>query len=70
MFKKLCDVDIHESFEKIKTLQKRLIKYKDYLFLFLENILVTPDNNASERAIRNFKVKLKVSGFFKTEKRS
>ena len=25
-----------------------------------------PDNNASERVIRNFKVKLKVSNFFKS----
>ena len=57
---------IDKSFKKIIALQKRLAKYKDYLFLFLKNELVPPDNNGSERAIRNFKVKQKVSGFFKT----
>lgn len=66
-FNKLCDDTINSSAKKLITLQNRLIKYKDYLFLFLENILVPPDNNASERAIRNFKVKQKVSGFFKTQ---
>lgn len=59
---------IDKSFKKIIALQKRLIKYQDYLFLFLNNELVPPDNNGSERAIRNFKVKQKVSGFFKTNK--
>ncbi len=59
---------IGKSFKKIIALQKRLAKYKDYLFLFLNNELVPPDNNGSERAIRNFKVKQKVSGFFKTSK--
>jgi transposase len=59
---------IDKSFKKIIALQNRLIKYQDYLFLFLKNKLVPPDNNGSERAIRNFKVKQKVSGFFKTNK--
>jgi transposase len=67
IFNKFCDDTIDASAKKLITLQNRLIKYKDYLFLFLENILVPPDNNASERAIRNFKVKQKVSGFFKTQ---
>ncbi|MCF6333111.1 MAG: IS66 family transposase, partial [Draconibacterium sp.] len=59
---------IDKSFKKIIALQKRLAKYQDYLFLFLTNELVPPDNNAPERVIRNFKVKQKVSGFFKTNK--
>jgi transposase len=68
LLKKLLDETIDKSFQKIITIQKRLKKYQDYLFLFLENELVPSDNNGSERAIRNFKVKQKVSGFFKTEK--
>jgi transposase len=58
--------ELDDSLVKLKTLQKRLVKYKDYLFLFLENEKVPPDNNASERAARVFKIKLKVSGFFKS----
>ncbi|MFM6346151.1 MAG: transposase, partial [Dolichospermum sp.] len=45
---------------------KRMIKYKDYLFNFLHYPDVPPDNNASERAIRNVKVKQKISGQFKS----
>jgi transposase len=65
-FQILLDQKIDQTYKKIQTLQKRLIKYRDYLFLFLKNEWVPPDNNASERAIRVFKVKLKVSGFFKS----
>jgi len=65
-FQILLEQSIEESHKKIRTLQKRLIKYRDYLFLFLKEEHVPPDNNASERAIRVFKVKLKVSGFFKS----
>jgi transposase len=71
--------EIHRSFDlllkepatkkEIKELiafQKRLVKYKDYVFAFLDNPEIPPDNNGSERAIRNFKVKQKNSGFFKS----
>jgi len=64
--KEFLNEAIDKSFKKIIALQKRLAKYQDYLFLFLDNEFVPPDNNGSERAIRNFKVKQKVSGFFKT----
>lgn len=46
---------------------KRMTKYKDYIFTFLHYNDVPPDNNGSERAIRNVKVKQKISGQFKTE---
>ncbi|MEC5165305.1 hypothetical protein RCH18_001032 [Flavobacterium sp. PL11] len=41
---------------------KRMQKYKEYIFTFLFYDQVPPDNNASERAIRNVKVKQKISG--------
>jgi transposase len=65
-FQVLLNQSIDKTYKKIQTLQKRLFKYKDYLFKFLENEWIPPDNNASERAIRAFKIKLKVSGFFKS----
>ena len=65
-FQTLLNQGIDNSYKKIRTLQKRLIKYKDYLFRFLESEWIPPDNNASERSIRVFKVKLKVSGLFKS----
>lgn len=49
-----------------KTFQKSINQYREALFEFLYNPLVDYDNNASERAIRNIKVKLKVSGQFKS----
>lgn len=49
-----------------KQLKKRLVKNKDYIFTFLYHKDVPPDNNSSERAIRNVKVKQKISGQFKS----
>ncbi len=43
-----------------------LTKAREKIFTFLEHPDIPPDNNGSERAIRNIKVKLKVSGQFKT----
>ena len=53
--------------KKLHTFYKRMCRERQHLFtfLFIEN--VPPDNNASERAIRNVKVKQKISGQFKTE---
>ena len=45
--------------------QKRIVKYRDHVFTFLYHPNVPPDNNGSERAIRNVKVKQKISGQFK-----
>lgn len=47
--------------------QKRITKYRQYLFTFLYNKDVPPDNNTSEQAIRNIKVKQKVTGMFKSK---
>lgn len=45
---------------------KSLTKVKDKIFTFLLYPNVPPDNNGSERAVRNYKVKLKVSQQFKS----
>lgn len=52
---------------KVNTFCKRLRKRRDSLLRFLEDPTIPPDNNASERAIRNVKVKTKVSGMFKSD---
>jgi transposase len=44
-----------------------MIKHKKFILTFLYHLHLPPDNNASERAIRNVKVKQKASGQFKTE---
>jgi len=49
-------------------LQNRLTKYRQHVFPFLYFHQVPPDNNGSERAIRNVKVKQKISGQFKSVK--
>jgi len=51
--------------KEMVSFQKRLVKYRDHVFTFLYHPDVPPDNNGSERAIRNVKVKQKISGQFK-----
>ena len=63
---KLLEQPPNETFSDLKPIVKRLIKHKESLFVFLEEDYVPADNNGSERAIRNAKVKMKVSGQFKT----
>ncbi len=53
--------------KKLYTFYKRMCRERQDLFTFLFIKEVPPDNNASERAIRNVKVKQKISGQFKTE---
>ena len=49
-------------------LKNGLIKCRDYIFNFLENPAIPPDNNASERGIRKVKIKMKNSGTFRSDK--
>jgi len=55
-----------QSEKKARTLQKQLLKNKLYILAFLRYPKVPPDNNGSERAIRNVKVQQKISGQFKS----
>lgn len=56
----------HEDYPKSKTLQKKLRASQHCILYFLVQPNVPPDNNSSERAIRNVKVKQKISGQFKS----
>jgi transposase len=62
----LLNYNIPDNYKELIAFKKRLIKYRNYLFTFLYHPKVPPDNNASERAIRNIKVKQKISGQFKS----
>jgi len=62
----LLQTSIPQYMKEVCSFQKRITRYKDFLFTFLYYPEVPADNNASERAIRNIKVKQKVSGQFKT----
>ena len=63
---RLLEYKLDSKYKEIISFQNRLVKYKDYIFNFLYYPNVPPDNNASERAIRNIKVKQKISGQFKS----
>ena len=63
---KLLIEPIESKYEKVISFQARLTKYRKHIFTFLYHREVPPDNNASERAIRNLKVKHKISGYFKS----
>lgn len=64
----LLEKSVPKNQKELFAFHKRMTKYKDYIFNFLHYHEVSPDNNSSERAIRNVKVKQKISGHFKTEK--
>ena len=57
---------IKNTFPETAKFQRSMIKHRNYLFPFLYDLCVPPDNNGSERAIRNVKVKQKISGQFRT----
>lgn len=60
------NLNISDTHKKSQTLQKKLRAKQDSIFTFLVQSNVMPDNNGSERAIRNIKVKQKISGQFKS----
>lgn len=57
---------IEQQHAKSHTLQKKLLAKRECILYFLVQPNVPPDNNGSERAIRNIKVKQKISGQFKS----
>lgn len=65
------DALLAENLEHMKKqfgqLRKGLVKCRDYIFNFLENPAIPPDNNASERGIRKVKIKMKNSGTFRSD---
>ena len=63
---KLLQENVDENVAELVTFHKRIQKYKGYLFNYLKYPDVPADNNGSERAIRNVKVKQKISGQFKS----
>lgn len=65
-FKNLLTICTDNLHQKIIALIKSLTKYKEFVFKFLFDPDVPYENNASERAVRNLKVKQKVSGMFKS----
>jgi transposase len=65
---KLLEQPIARKYAIAVSLQNRLVKHREHIFTFLYYHQVPPDNNGSERAIRNVKVKQKISGQFKSFK--
>ena len=63
---KLLEPDIISQHKKEQAFINRLRKRRDAIFTFLYYPEVPPDNNASERGIRNIKVKMKISNQFKS----
>ena len=62
----LLETDTSNKYKKEKAFVKRLIKNRNSIFTFLYYKEVPPDNNGSERSIRNLKIKMKVSNQFKS----
>ncbi len=63
LLKKNLD-NLRKEFNELK---RGIIKCRDYIFNFLENPAIPPDNNGSERGIRKLKVKQKISGCFRSD---
>ena len=61
----LLKTTVDDKHKKVRAFIKRLNKNHDAILTFLYHPKVPPDNNGSERAIRNAKVKMKVSAQFR-----
>mgnify|MGYP002795042342 FL=1 len=66
-FEFLLDNPPNKEQKELYTFYNRMLRERKDIFTFLFLLNVPPDNNASERAIRNIKVKQKISGQFKVE---
>jgi len=66
-FGDLINEPINSALKEVIPFHKRMVKYADFVFNFLQYEDMPPDNNGSERAIRNFKTKLKISGMFRSD---
>ena len=66
--KDLLEKPPDKEHKELYTFYKRMCRERQHLFTFLFIEGVPPDNNASERAIRNVKVKQKISGQFKNQR--
>ena len=64
---RLIDENLSKLNEKFTTFKNGLLKCRDYIFNFLRDPAIPPDNNASERGIRKLKIKLKNSGCFRSD---
>lgn len=62
----LLGFDYSGKHKKQKAFVNRLLKNRNSILTFLYHYEVPPDNNGSERAIRNAKVKMKISNQFKS----
>ena len=62
----LLQVQLPDKDKLAISLQKKLRKISQNILCFLRYNKVPPDNNGSERAIRNIKVKQKISGGFRS----
>ena len=65
-YEKFISNNVYKS-ETTQTFQKRFIKYREKLFVFLDIDGIPWNNNAAERAIRHLAVQRKISGTFGKE---
>ena len=64
---KLVNENLSKMNDKFTTFKNGLLKCRDFIFNFLKDPAIPPDNNASERGIRKLKIKLKNSGCFRSD---